>query len=142
MKSFLDTNVLVYLFDTGEAGKQIRARELVADLVGRGDALLSTQVLQEFYVTVTRKLAVPLDADDAEAAVREFAQLPLVQVDEAMVLAAIRRHRQTGYAFWDALIIEAAVRGGAERLLSEDLHAGHAIDGLIIENPFAGMERA
>ncbi|MFA7097827.1 MAG: PIN domain-containing protein [Gammaproteobacteria bacterium] len=136
MTAFLDTNILVYLFDTGAPEKQARARELIADLVGKGDAILSTQVLQEFYVAVTRKLAVPLNADVAESAAREFSQLPLVQVDETMILGAIRRHRQTGYSFWDALIIEAAIQGGADRLLTEDLQHGQKIDGLVVENPF------
>lgn len=136
MSVFIDTNVLVYLFDADAPEKQAKARELYAELALTGRALLSTQVLQEFYVTVTRKLGVPLPAEQAEQIVEEFTQLPLVQVDGPMVLRAIARHRRHQHSFWDALIIEAALSAGAERLLSEDLQHGRTVDGIRIENPF------
>jgi predicted nucleic acid-binding protein len=99
-----------------------------------------SQVLQEFYVSVTRKLAEPLPPGVAEAQVEDFARLPLVRVDEAMILAAIERHRSTPFSFWDVLILEAALRCGADRLLTEDLRHGQKIEGLRVENPFLEAE--
>jgi predicted nucleic acid-binding protein len=134
---FLDTNVLVYLFDADAPSKQKRAREILDKQVRGGQALLSTQVLQEFYVTVTRKLASPLDEQTAEQAVRDLASLPMVQLDSALILAAIARSREDRFSFWDALIIQAALSGGAQRLYSENMQDGRMIEGLRIENPFA-----
>jgi len=87
-------------------------------------------------VTVTGKLAVTLDPKTAEDVVRNLAVLPLVQIDAEIILAAIGTGRRLQFSFWDALIVEAAVAGGADRLLSEDLQHGQVIDGLKIENPF------
>lgn len=134
---FLDTNVLVYLFDAASPTKQRRAREIVEETTRAGSILLSTQVLQEFYVAVTRKLAKPLDEQTAEQAVRDLAILPIVRIDSALVLTAISRSRTERLSFWDALIVEAALAGGAKRLYSEDLQDGRSISGLRIENPFS-----
>jgi predicted nucleic acid-binding protein len=136
MITFIDTNVLVYLFDADAPEKKARALELFAATTLADEAVLSTQVLQEFFVTVTRKLQTPLPLDRAEQVVSELASLPMVSVDAPLVLRGIARQRTTGYSFWDALIIEAALAGGAERLLTEDLQNGQVIDGLRIENPF------
>lgn len=133
MRSFFDTNVLVYLFDDDAPEKQAVSQALVAREFGAGRGVLSTQVLQEFYVTVTRKLAIPLPAARAEQVVRGLAALPLVRVDGALILAAIARGRVFGFSFWDALIVEAALAGGADRLLTEDLQHGQVIEGLRIE---------
>lgn len=99
-------------------------------------AVLSTQVLQEFYVNATRKLETPLPAGEAEARVSDFAELPLIQVDARIILAAISRIKTMSISFWDALIVEAALKGGAKKLLTEDLQHGQTVDGLRIENPF------
>lgn len=135
-RSFFDTNVLVYLFDNRDPGKKIRAQEVFARESEAGRAVLSTQVLQEFYWAVTRKLASALPAEVAEERVRDFAWLPLVRVDAPMILAAIARGRNQNFSFWDALIVEAALRVGAGRLLTEDLQHGQKIEGLTVENPF------
>ena len=136
MRTFLDTNVLVYMFDANAPGKQRIARHLYETGVASGVAILSTQVLQEFYVTVTRKLGTPLAEEDAESVVRDFALLPVVQIDPPLILAAIGRARRLRVSFWDALIIDAAIAGGATTLYSEDLQDGLEIDGLTIRNPF------
>jgi Predicted nucleic-acid-binding protein, contains PIN domain len=133
---FLDTNVLVYLFDRDAPEKQARAREILKTEGASGRALLSTQVLQEFYVSVTRKLAEPLDPEVAYRVVEDFAALPLVSIDTSLILTAIKRHQREQVSFWDALIIEAALTGGASLLYTEDLQHGRAIEGLRIENPF------
>jgi predicted nucleic acid-binding protein len=135
-RSFFDTNVLVYLFDNSEPEKKARAQEALHREVAAGRAALSTQVLQEFYVNVTRKLASPLPTEVAEARVRDFSRLPLVRVDAPLILAAIARSRRMGFSFWDALILEAALAAGADRLLTEDLRHGQEIEGLRVENPF------
>lgn len=136
MRSFFDTNVLVYLFDADAPDKQARAREILKQETAEGRALVSTQVLQEFYVTVTRKLAVPLEPDIASRAVRDLAALPLVQVDSLLILSAIRRSQRDQLSFWDALIVEAALSGGAVQLYTEDLQHHRIIEGMRIENPF------
>jgi predicted nucleic acid-binding protein len=136
VRSFFDTNVLVYLFDEDAPEKKARARQLLETEVQEGRAILSTQVLQEFYVAVTRKLARPLPAEDAERAVRNLTAFPLVQVDAAMMMSAVGRSQKLQYSFWEALIIEAALIGGAHLLYSEDLQHGRKIDGLEIQNPF------
>jgi len=91
MSFFFDTNVLVYLFDTSNRKKQRRARELLEQQGSSGEALLSTQVLQEFYVAVTRKLVRPMTETLALKALRDLTALPIVQVDTEMVVAAARR---------------------------------------------------
>lgn len=133
---FFDTNVLVYLYDDDEPEKKARALELLEEEVEAGRAALSTQVLQEFYVGATRKLRNPLSPERAEARVRDFSELPLVRVDASLILRAIGRSRRTMFSFWDALIVEAALSAGADRLLTEDLQHGQMIDGLTVENPF------
>ncbi|MBA3490961.1 MAG: PIN domain-containing protein [Rubrobacteraceae bacterium] len=139
-RCFFDTNVLLYLFDDSVPEKKAQAQEVFSEEVEAGRAVLSTQVLQEFYVSVTRKLAEPLPSAVAEAQVRDFARLPLVRWDEVMILSAIERHRSMSFSFWDALILEAALRGGADRLLTEDMQHGQKIEGLLVENPFLEAE--
>jgi predicted nucleic acid-binding protein len=136
MKSFLDSNVVVYLFDQDSPEKKAAVQRLLQTEAATGNILLSTQVLQEFYVTVTRKLAQPLKPETALAAVTRFAALPLVTIDTALILSAIRRSQLDSISFWDSLIIDAALKGGAQRLWSEDLQHGRVVNGMRIENPF------
>ena len=135
-RSFFDSNVLLYLFDNSIPEKKARAQEVFDEEVEVGRAVLSTQVLQEFYVNATRKLAEPLPTEVAEAQTRDFARLPLIRADETMILAAIERHQSMSFSFWDALVVEAALRAGADRLLTEDLQHGQEIEDLTVENPF------
>jgi len=138
MKYFFDTNVLVYLFDADSPDKRKRARALFQAHAGAGDILLSTQVLQEFYVVVTRKLARPLDAAAAAEAAENFAELPMVNIDSRLILSAIHRSRGSRLSFWDALIVQAAIEGHASTLYSEDMQHGLTLDGLKVVNPFLG----
>jgi predicted nucleic acid-binding protein len=135
-RSFFDTNVLLYLFDNREPDKKAAAQELIQREVEADRASLSTQVLQEFYVNATRKLAFPLSSEEAGARVRDFSRLPLVQVDVPLILAAISRSQRMSFSLWDALIVEAALKAGADRLLTEDLQHGQVIEGMRVENPF------
>jgi predicted nucleic acid-binding protein len=138
---FLDTNILVYLFDADAPTKQLQVRAILANPALRGRLILSTQVLQEFYVCVTRKLAVPLDPKEAAQTVRDLATWPVVQIDPPLILSGIARSRTEQLSFWDALIVEAALAGGAAHLYSEDLQDGRVIEGLHIVNPFQELAR-
>ena len=131
---FVDTNVFVYLFDSDAPAKRARARAIIA--ARDATVVTSTQVLQEFYVTVTRKLATPLASAEAEAATRDLASFTVVAPDTAMVLRAIALSRKASLSFWNALIIEAASEAGCDHLLSEDLQAGQVFGAVTVENPF------
>lgn len=134
--TFLDTNVLVYAVDRGEPVKRARAIELLA--AARGDQLvLSTQVLLEFYVVVTRKLARPLTEEQAAARVAELAKLRVVGTDPGLVQAGIAVSRTAQLSPSDGMIVAAARAAGCERILTEDLSDGSSIGGVLIENPFA-----
>ena len=137
-RSFFDTNVLVYLFDEDSPEKQSRARDLFNEQARSGRVVLSPQILQEFYVTVTRKLARPVSPEDALAAVTHFTAFSLVPVDGATVLRAIRLHQNDRLSFWDALVIQAALEGNCTRVFSEDMQDARRFGNLVIENPFAG----
>ena len=136
MKSFVDSNVVVYLFDQDSPKKKAAAQRILQTEASVGNILLSTQVLQEFYVTVTRKLAKPLKPETALEAVTRFSAFPLVIVDMTLILSAIRRSQKDSISFWDSLVIDAALKGGAQRLWSEDLQHGRMVNGMRIENPF------
>ncbi|MGB8436138.1 MAG: PIN domain-containing protein [Burkholderiales bacterium] len=142
MRVFFDTNVLVYAFDSSAPEKQNRALDLFNVLALKGDAVLSTQVLQEFFVVTTRKLAIPLSSERAEEIVGQFAQLPTVVIDPDLILQAIRVTRAHQVSFWDALLIAAAKFAGATELLTEDLQHGQTIEGVRIVNPFVEASAA
>jgi predicted nucleic acid-binding protein len=134
--SFFDTNLLVYLFDSSAPEKQRRAREVLSERAKRDEVLLSAQVLEEFYVAVTRKLATPLSSDQAERLVRDFAAFPVVGLDAPLVVAAVVLARRHKLSLWDALIVVAAKAGGAAELLTEDLQHGQTLEGIRVVNPF------
>lgn len=136
MRTFFDTNVLVYLFDEDYPEKKAQAQALLEKETENGRILVSTQVLQEFYVTVTRKLELPLSPEKAEEVVSQFMVFPLVEINSSHILKAIRKSINLQFSFWDALIIEAAISGGASILYTEDLQHGQIIDNLKILNPF------
>ncbi|NLD71035.1 MAG: PIN domain-containing protein [Limnobacter sp.] len=136
MRAFFDTNVLVYLFDAGAPDKQRLAGALLEREAALGRATLSTQVLQEFYVAVTRKLAVPLACEPAVRALRALSELSVVHVDVAMILEATATADRFRFSFWDALIVQAARLGGASVLYTEDLRHDQVVEGVRIVNPF------
>jgi predicted nucleic acid-binding protein len=135
--TFVDTNVLVYAHDRSETRKQPIAQALLNVLWRTRSGVLSTQVLQEFYVVTTRKFDPPMRRGAAREVVALYGEWPIVQVDVALILAASKLEERHAFSFWDALVVEAARRCGATRLLTEDLQAGRRIDGISIENPFA-----
>jgi predicted nucleic acid-binding protein len=135
-RRFVDTNVLVYAHDDSADGKRDQARALVEQLWRSRDGCLSVQVLQEFFVTVTRKIAKPLDAETAKAIVADFSRWYLHVPAADDVLAAIGIHQRTGISFWDAMIVRSAAEVGCTVLYSEDLNAGQEYWGVAVENPF------
>ena len=108
---------------------------------GRPGGLQHPGACKSSTCNATRRLASPLHPERAAARVRDFARLPLVRVHEVMILAAIERSRSMSFSFWDALILEAALSAGADRLLTEDLQHGQRIEGLTVVNPFVGTEQ-
>jgi len=133
-RSFFDTNVLIYADDKATPAKQRRALELLAEHRRDKTGVVSMQVLQEYFVTVTRKLGV--DAAIARRKVELLAEFDVAVPDVADVLAAIDLHRLHAFSFWDALVIRSAGQSGCRVLFSEDMQAGREIDGLQIVNPF------
>ena len=135
-KTFVDTNVLVYAHDKREGYKQEAAKRILHDLMQQRSGALSMQVLQEFYNTVTRKLVTPVPKDKARLIVDRFAHWCVATTPEE-IKRAFQIEDEAKIGFWDALIIAAAIRSGATRILSEDLNPGQRIAGIQIENPFA-----
>ncbi len=134
---FVDTNILAYAHDRSETRKQPIAQAVLDRLWRQRTGTLSTQVLQEFYVVATRKFDPPLRRAAAREIVALYSHWPTVQVDVALILAASELEERHTLSFWDALVVEAARRAGATRLLTEDLQAGRQLDGITIHNPFA-----
>ena len=135
--TFVDTHVLAYAHDRSEAGKQPIAAALLAGLWESRSGTLSTQVLQEFYVVATRKFRPALSSADAREVVALYGTWPTVVVDLSLILAATEIEESDSLSFWDAMIVEAARRSGADTLVSEDLQDGRLIAGVRIRNPFA-----
>jgi predicted nucleic acid-binding protein len=133
-RSFFDSNVLVYTDDAGAPAKRDRALALVAEHRRAGSAVVSTQVLQEYFVAATKKLGV--DVVTARRKVELFARLELVPISRHDILGGIDLHRLHQVSFWDGLILRAALASGCTRLYSEDLKDGWNLDGLTVVNPF------
>jgi len=136
-KTFVDTSILIYAHDADAKSKHGVAKSVLAELWSQRTGVLSMQVLQEFYVNVTRKIALPLPKDVARMAVNSYA-IWCVETTPAEISSAFRIEDESRIGFWDALIVASAVKCGATRILSEDLNAGQAIAGVRIENPFGG----
>ncbi|MEI8095164.1 MAG: PIN domain-containing protein [Spirochaetales bacterium] len=135
-RSFFDTNVLIYANDTAAPEKQLRARALVGEAIRSGSGCLSTQVLAEFWVNVTKKLQVPLSRNDARRQIALFEALFLVPVDRTVFLRALELQQRYQLSFWDAQILSAAKACGCVRVYSEDLEHGAVYDGIAVVNPF------
>jgi predicted nucleic acid-binding protein len=133
-RSFFDTNVLIYADDRSAPAKQRRALELVAEHRRARTGVVSLQVLQEYFVTVTRKLRV--EAVVARRKVELLAEFDVVSPEVSDILAAIDLHRLHGFSFWGALMVRAAKQAGCAVLYSEDMQEEREIDGVRVINPF------
>lgn len=131
---FLDTNVLVYAVSSApdDAGKQARALELIS----QADFGVSAQVLQEFYVTVTRKIRVPLEPQQALAFLDELRVLPIAWPDYALIVSGIEHSLRHQISFWDGTIVAAAEALGSPILYSEDFSHGQKYGAVRAVNPF------
>ena len=136
-KAFVDTNVLIYAHDADGGEKHEVAKGLLRELWLERTGVLSTQVLQEFYVNATRKIRQPLPKPAARSVVNTYAAWCVDGITPADVATAFQIEDDSRIGFWDALIVAVAARSGARRLLSEDLSAGQVIAGVTIVNPFA-----
>ena len=135
-KVFFDTNILVYAFDRGDAARQKTASELLEESIRAQAAVISLQVVQEFYVVTTRKILTPLLPEAARSAVGEFLRLQVIEPNAVHVIRAINLSIAHCLSFWDALIITAAATAGCSILYSEDLAAGSSLANVRIINPF------
>jgi predicted nucleic acid-binding protein len=133
-RSFFDTNILVYADDDDAPAKQRVARDLWHEHRRDGTGVVSLQVLQEYFVTVTGKLKH--DPRKARRKVELLAEFDVAEPDVSDILAAIDLHRLHGFSFWDALILRSAQQAGCRVLLSEDFQGGREIDGIQVVNPF------
>lgn len=136
MPSFVDTNVLVYAEDRNAKSKHDVAKELVLELWDSRDGVLSVQVLQEFYVNVTRKLKKPLAAARALDIVEQYLAWTIIENSGKLLVDAVRLQQKAQLSFWDALVVQAAIDGGCDRLYSEDLNAGQRFGPVLVVNPF------
>jgi predicted nucleic acid-binding protein len=136
--AFVDTNVLVYAFEKSSSPKKQRAKSLIDELIDEDLLRVSTQVLQELFVTLTRKGNQRCSSEEALTILEDLTIWPVMAVDFAAIRAAIRLADQAKLSFWDALIVTAAARSGAAVLYTEDLNDGQEILGVRVSNPFAG----
>jgi predicted nucleic acid-binding protein len=138
-KVFVDTNILIYAHDIDARAKHEVAKSVLRELWRQRTGVLSMQVLQEFYVNVTRKIASPLSKDAARLVVNAYA-IWCIETTPAELSAAFRIEDESRIGFWDALIVASAAKCGATRIISEDLNAEQLIVGIRIENPFAKLQ--
>jgi predicted nucleic acid-binding protein len=136
VRSFVDANILVYAEDRDAKDKRDIARELLLGLWNDRQGVLSVQVLQEFYVTVTRKLKKPLRSPVASDIVREYLTWTVVEYTGALLLGAIELQAAAQLSFWDAMVVQAAKEARCERLYTEDLNPGQRFGSVVVVNPF------
>ena len=135
VKIFVDTNVLVYAYDRGAGSKGDRAQAILEELWDEGSGILSTQVLQEFYVNVRRKAKKPISIKSARGLVEDYLSWNPIINDGASMLGAIDVERRYKLSFWESLIIVAAHKGDASVLLSEDFNDGQKFGAVQVKNP-------
>jgi predicted nucleic acid-binding protein len=136
-KTFVDTNVLIYAHDVDAGHKHEIAKSVLRELWSDRSGVLTAQVLQEFYVNVTRKIRTPIPKPGARGVVSTYSAWCVDGVTMVDIAAAFRIEDEARIGFWDALVLAVAQRSGATRLLSEDLNPGQRIAGLTVTNPFA-----
>ena len=136
-RDFVDTNILVYAYDPGDARKRRIARDIVRRAIA-GEGVISTQVLAEFAATLMHKLKPPAPAGDVAALLDVLGPVQTVRQDSEMVRRAVQAHAKYGVHFYDGMVVAAAERAGCRRILSEDLNAGQEYFGIVVSNPFGG----
>lgn len=130
----VDTNILIYSIDTDAGTRHARAQALMDELTD-ADCVLTLQALAEFFHAVTRKDKMPVE--EAAAMVHDWMELfPVAVADGRTLAGAVRLKEAESFAFWDAMLVEAARASGVTRLLTEDMQDGRMVGALRIENPF------
>lgn len=137
MKTFVDTNILVYAYDRGSGIKHQKARGQLEALWRERSGTLSIQVLQEFYVNIRRKALKPVSIDQARSLISDYMAWNPVTNDGSLLLSALECEERFKVSFWDSMILAAAKQSGAGILLSEDFNHDQAYDGVLVRNPFA-----
>jgi len=135
-KVFLDSNIIVYAYDRHEPEKLVKARSLLISGIAQENAVVSSQVLGEFFVVVTQRIKEPLSGDEAMRIIEILSVLPVVEIDLSLVKRAIETYKTYGISYWDSLILAAAEYTGCRKLVSEDLNDGQEYNGIVVENPF------
>jgi predicted nucleic acid-binding protein len=133
--SFVDSNTLLYAHDLDAGAKQTRAAACLRELWDSGGGRMSTQVLQEFCVNVTRKIHRPLSCAAAREIVRNYACWVHSPITTATVVRASEIGETWKLSFWDSMIVAAAEQIAATELLTEDLNHGQIVAGIRIHNP-------
>jgi predicted nucleic acid-binding protein len=134
-KVFLDTNIFVYAVDLDVPSKMLIAREVIRDIAGRNQGVVSTQILQEMYAVITGKKRV--DPIRAKSLVRSLESMEVLTVTPDLIWEAMDCSALSQISFWDALIVVSEQSANCQALLTEDLQPGQIIRGVRIENPFA-----
>jgi predicted nucleic acid-binding protein len=136
-KVFVDTNILIYAHDLDAGQRNEISATILRELWKNETGILSVQVLQEFYVNVTRKIKNPMPKPQARGIIESYLAWPVELIDTRTILAASEIEERHMLSFWDALIIASASNANADKILTEDLNHGQQIEGILIENPFA-----
>ncbi len=134
---FVDTNILIYAYDLDAGEKRNACKEVLRELWKTGNGVISTQVMQEFYVNVTHKIPQPLSLAKAREIIRQYDAWPVETIRPATIIYASEIQQRYQLSFWDALIVATADQAGAGTLLSEDLNAGQKIEEIEILNPIS-----
>jgi predicted nucleic acid-binding protein len=140
-QAFVDTNILVYALAADNEKRSFVAQELLRHLMVSQTLNTSTQVLQELFVTLTRKVKKPLSADQALRYLERLSAWPVATIDYAAIRDAVTLSTANRISFWDALIVVVAARSGSSRLYTEDLNDGQVLLGVQIVNPFRESKR-
>ena len=135
-RHFLDTNIVVYAYDSYQPQKQEKAQLFITEGIERENVVLSVQVLSEFFNVVTRHIKHPMSSDDAQEIISALSILPVQEIDLPMVGRALYSHREYKISYWDALIVSAAERAKCTKIITEDLNDGQTYHNIVVFNPF------
>ncbi len=135
-KIFVDTNILIYAHDLDAGVKHEKAARLLESIWDTGTGVLSIQVLQEFYVNVTRKIPQPLSPSTARGVIENYLAWQVENLPPDSILMASEISERHQLSFWDALIITAARHARVKKIVTEDLNNGQTIEGIQVVNPF------
>ena len=134
-KFFIDTNILVYAHDTEDTVKQQKAQAVIFEGIRSEKAVISTQVISEFYVIITKKIKSPLPRSKAKEEIKYLSILEMVEIDLTLIFQALNHQDEWKISYWDALILASAGRAKCPKVLSEDFNHQHKYGDIVVENP-------